>query len=148
MARPFKGGVKYPRELYGSPLYKTWGDMKTRCNNPRWKQYADYGGRGIRVCGRWDSFANFAEDMGGSWSPGMTLDRIDTNGDYTPENCRWLTRSEQQKNRRNSRVIEHQGARRTLREWADALGIKHSTLKGRYYTQPIETRSLARCLEV
>lgn len=118
--------------------------MKTRCNNPRQKEYANYGGRGIKVCERWISFANFLQDMEPTWRSGLTLDRIDTNGNYCPENCRWTTNREQQSNRRNTRVVEYLGEKRTLREWAEVLEIKHSTLKGRYYNTG--ERNLANCL--
>lgn len=118
--------------------------MKTRCNNPNVRDYANYGGRGIRVCESWDSFASFLKDMGETYRDGLTLDRIDCNGDYSRENCRWITIQEQQKNRRNTGLIEHLGEKKTLREWSHVLGIPHSTLMGRYYNYG--KRTLAECI--
>lgn len=135
----------YPKELYQGPLYKAWVQMKTRCNNSNYVEFHYYGGRGIRVCERWALFANFLEDMGPTFVEGLTLDRIDSDGDYTPDNCRWATQREQQSNRRNTRVIEYRGERRTMREWSEELDIKLTTLRGRYYNTGC--RDLALCLE-
>lgn len=85
--------------LTGSPTYNTWASMKQRCLNPNSPKYRLYGGRGITICDRWLKFENFLADMG-ERPPGLTLDRIDNDGDYEPGNCRWATSTQQIANRR------------------------------------------------
>ena len=87
------------------PIYSSWLAMKRRCINTNNPRYADYGGRGIKICERWvDSFEKFFEDMGDTYSSGLELDRIDVNGDYSPENCRWATKSTQSFNTRQHKT--------------------------------------------
>lgn len=88
--------------MHGKPVYTSWAGMFQRCYNLNNKSFPYYGGRGIRVCVKWHSFINFYEDMGDR-PKGMSLDRIDNDGNYEPSNCRWATTSEQNKNKRGSK---------------------------------------------
>lgn len=108
--------------------------MRARCERTTSDKYAYYGGRGITVCDEWKSYENFA-----SWAKehgyaeGLTLDRIDVNGMYCPENCRWVTWKEQQNNKRNTKRYEYNGESHTLSEWADVVGLPIHTLRDRVY---------------
>lgn len=104
-----------------------WRDMHRRCYDRSRKEYHRYGGRGIKVCQRWHNFENFFADMGERPS-GMSLDRIDNDGDYSPENCRWATVKEQNNNTRANRVITFNGESKSMTQWAEEVGIKVGTI--------------------
>jgi hypothetical protein len=114
----------------GSPEWFSWKNMRTRCENPGRPDWGRYGGRGIVVCDRWQDFLNFLSDMGPR-PTGTTLDRIDSNGDYEPGNCRWATDIEQQNNKRNNHRIEYAGRTQTITEWARETGLRSDTLRFR-----------------
>lgn len=115
--------------LTGTRVYKIWEAMIDRCCNPNNKNYARYGGRGIDVCEGWkSSLSNFVDDMG-SPPKGMQIDRINNNGNYAPENCRWATRSEQARNRSTSKIWYINGAEyATCTEAAKANGVTHQAI--------------------
>ena len=115
-----------------TPEYRCWQSIRDRCYNPNNRDYAMYGGRGIAVCKRWrESSAAFLADMGPKPSPEHSIDRIDNDGDYSPENCRWATPAEQARNRKSSRLLTHNGETMTVAEWAERLAIKPGTLSMR-----------------
>ena len=142
-----RGGDK---RVNGSSEYKAWDAMRQRCRNPKNKDYEGYGGRGIRVCSRWDVFANFLVDMGRKPSPQHSIDRRNGNGHYEPTNCRWATELEQARNRSNNRAV---GSSRTLKEAAEKVGIPYVTVQSRLghgwtvddaLSRPIDARHVAR----
>lgn len=111
---------------------RIWRMMKYRCNTPTSTGYDLYGGRGIRVCERWaSSFENFLEDMGEAPSDKHTIDRIDYNSNYSPDNCRWATRREQANNRRNNMNVEYQGRTQTVAMWTKELGLPRTLIYDR-----------------
>jgi hypothetical protein len=104
--------------------------MLNRCTNPADLFFADYGRRGITVCERWHDFANFLADMGDR-PDGLSIDRIDNNAGYSPENCRWATTAQQQRNRRSTRMYTHAGKTQAMTDWAAEYGIRFDTLRAR-----------------
>lgn len=129
---------------FTAPTYIAWSSMKTRCTNKKSQKWANYGGRGISFVERWSSYEKFLEDMGPSYKPGMTLDRIDNNGNYEPGNCRWATPTQQANNKRNNLVLEYGGLSLTLPQWGRKKGIKSSTMRQRYYGYKW---SVEKCIE-
>ena len=119
--------------LCDTKLYSVWGGMKSRCYNPRNREYDNYGGRGIKVCDEWkNNFVKFYEwSMNNGFSEDLTIDRIDVDKDYSPDNCRWITNKEQQRNKRNTRYLTYRGAKKSLMEWSEITGINHSTILDR-----------------
>jgi hypothetical protein len=111
-----------------TPLHRVWSTMIERCTSPKSEKWPLYGGRGIRVCERWLAFESFLADMGERPSPRHTLDRIDNDKGYEPGNCRWATQREQQRNRRNNRVLTYLGETMCLAAWADRVGLSVGTL--------------------
>lgn len=123
-----RGQIKHGKS--DTPIYRIWSQMIERCTRVTHKRYALYGGRGIYVCDRWKKFENFYADMGDR-PAGRSLDRINNDGPYSPENCAWRTPREQAINSRNAHKITLDGETLALCEWADRLGIPAKTLSNR-----------------
>lgn len=110
--------------------YRSWKDMRARCRNPNDSDYSDYGGRGITICAAWEDFATFLNDVGPR-PEGMSLDRINVNGDYEPGNVRWASDETQANNKRNNVTIEYLGERKTVSQWCRQFGIDRSKVQYR-----------------
>lgn len=112
----------------GTRLYRIWKNMRTRCYYTNFAQYKDYGGRGIIICKEWDDFKVFQEwAIKTGYNDTLTIDRIDVNGNYCPDNCRWSTMKAQNRNKRNNHLV----AGKTLAEWAEIKDIKYQTMVSR-----------------
>lgn len=117
-------GMKHTR------LYRVWGAMKERCNNPHNKSYSRYGGKGVKVCREWNDsfsvFADWAESHG--YEDGLTIDRIDNGKGYYPENCRWVTTAIQNRNYSRNHLITYHGETKCITDWAIETGINKATI--------------------
>lgn len=120
--------------LSGTPTYKSWQAMMQRCTNIHDDNYPHYGARGISVCDKWRTFEGFYEDMGDR-PDSTTLDRIDVNGNYSKENCRWATNETQQNNKRTNTRIKFNGKVQTLAQWARELNVDYELLVSRISRQ-------------
>lgn len=142
--------------LCKTPEHMAWCSMKDRCYNQNTEQYRHYGGRGIKVCERWENFfLNFLEDMGERPSIGHSLDRFpNKSGDYAPDNCRWATQLEQQNNRVDNVIITYKGISKTYSEWGRFVGINKTVLRERIccsgwsieksLTHPVRTKGVSK----
>lgn len=123
-----RGPKKYHR------IYRTWTNMKNRCNNNKYPGYKNYGGKGIIVCREWYTYKNFELwAMNNGYKEGLSIERKDNSKGYNPENCTWIEIKNQSKNRTVCNYIEHNGRKLLLSEWSKLLGIKRSTLAQRLY---------------
>ena len=135
--------LKLKHGLWGTPEYRTWMLIKRRCCNKNCVEYPDYGGRGIRVCERWsDSFESFLEDMGKRPIGRYSIERVDVNGNYCPDNCVWMELKYQSRNTRKSRMYTHNGMTMCLMDWSEYLGICYQTLQARVHLRKWEPPKL------
>lgn len=130
------------------PWYSIYTGMKSRCFNENATNYKNYGGRGITVCEEWLNVGEFAKwcELSG-YQKGLSLDRIDVNGNYEPSNCRWATPKQQANNTRRNIKITIDGVTKTLSEWADFAGISFRTVSSRYHDQGVRGIMLLRKAE-
>lgn len=126
-----------------SPTYACWNNMRARCERESARSFAAYGAAGIVVCSRWRSFQNFLADMGEK-PEGMTLDRINNDAGYSPENCRWATPRQQAENRACVNRLTFRGESLTLKQWSERTGVKRSTLAQRRYTYKWPTERILK----
>ena len=118
---------------HGTPLHRLWAGIKNRCYNPNEPKYVHYGARGIKVCPEWETNYPAFRDwcLANGYSKGLTIERIDVDGDYSPTNCVFATQKTQQNNRRNNHRITYKGETKTLAQWADYLGMTYKMLEHR-----------------
>ena len=126
-----KRGTRHGR--HGTPEYRAWMNMNRRCNNRNTSDYKNYGGRGIAVCARWQSFERFLKDMGTMPGKGYTVDRRDNDGNYEPGNCQWATKKEQNRNSRHNHLVTHGGKTLPVSVWAELMGMPRKTLSARLH---------------
>ncbi len=123
--------TKLKHGMYGTPEYRSWSGAKERCSNPNDSRFERYGGRGIKMCQRWrDSFAVFFADMGKRPAK-HSLDRIDNDGNYEPDNCRWATNTEQSRNRKQNKLLTLHGETHCIATWADMLDLDRCNIYAR-----------------
>ena len=122
-------------------IYNVWRNIHQKCLNPNNPSYKYYGGRGISFCQEWHDFMVFYKwAIESGYRPGLTIDRINNDGDYTPDNCRWVTMKVQSLNKRNIMMVEYNGKRQSLKEWSRELGFSRGVLESRIkiYGWPID----------
>ena len=128
-------------------ISRIWKGMKARCSNKNLKEFKNYGGRGIRVCKRWEKFENFYEDMKPSYEEGLTIERIHNGKGYSKRNCRWATKAEQSQNTRHCRMVEYRERRMNVMQWARELGLNRNTLIKRLNNWGVCERTFQKNLE-
>lgn len=111
------------------PLHSVWANMKDRCLNKNNHAYSCYGGRGITICDEWMDFVTFFNwAIKNGYQSGLSIDRIDVNGNYCPDNCRWATDKEQANNQRNNHIIEYNGQKHNVKQWAEIFGVTYNSI--------------------
>lgn len=133
-ATRFSGEEKRTHGQSESKVYKVWSSMKSRCLNPKDQSYANYGGRGVTICNEWMGFEAFhAWAMLSGYKPGLTIERKDNDGNYSPENCTWIPKADQSNNRRMCKQIQYHGETHTMKDWALILGVPYHRLQSRLW---------------
>lgn len=129
-------GISNNHQMTYNPVYHIWQAMISRCENPNQSHYMDYGGRGIKVCSEWHDikyFAEWANETGFVAGKNLSIERKDVNGNYCPENCCWIDRKFQARNRRNTIKFKIGNVERPLSEWAEIYDVPYKKVVSRYY---------------
>lgn len=122
-------GIEYSKSYIQPPAYGIWINLRRRCYNKK----KGYGDRGITYTPKWDTYKGFWEDMGASYEKGLSIDRIDNNGNYSKENCRWATPVQQVRNRRNTRTATINGVTKSFAEWCEQYGLAYNSARDYLY---------------
>ena len=127
--------ANHSHKMSGTRIYSEWQSMKGRCHNPNDPRYNNWGGRGIKVCDEWkEKFETFYEwAINNGYQDNLTIDRIDNDGDYTPENCRWATQQEQSRNRSTNITVTIGNVTKTLAEWCEIFELDYQVINRRYH---------------
>jgi len=142
VARSTKHGLSGGHGNY-TRLYQTWLHMRCRCLSPKSQDYKYYGERGVKICKEWEDYKAFHDwAYKNGYNDNLTLDRVDNNGDYSPENCRWATRKEQAMNQRTNRKLSLHGETKTVSEWSDITGLSSACIRNRIYRGWTEEKTL------
>lgn len=125
-------GRKKTQSFYGTRLYRIWANIKSRCTNPKYIRFEDYGGRGINICDEWKEFNNFKDwSLKHNYSDALQIDRINNNGNYGPSNCHWVKPFENSRNKRNNLFFTYKDTTLCLKDWALKLNIDYILLYNR-----------------
>jgi len=125
------GKITTKHGMTNTRIFKIWVGVRKRCTNPKCESYKHYGGRGIKISDKWNNFIDFYNDMKEGYADDLSLDRIDTNGNYEPGNCRWVTQKMQNRNRRNNYIITYNNENKTLSEWSEISKVPYHAIKYR-----------------
>lgn len=143
-----KDSCSYKHGETKTRLYQIWNMMRQRCENPKQHAFNDYGGRGIKVCCEWKDFETFRDwALSNNYNDNLTIDRINNDGNYCPENCRWTTIAKQARNRRSNRFITYKGETHCINEWCEKLKIKRYVLGNLLYQKHLSEQEAFEELE-
>jgi hypothetical protein len=121
-----------------NPIFTVWRSIKDRCENVNNIGYYLYGGRGIKLCEKWQDVNNFINDMQPSYRKGLQIDRIDNDGDYEPSNCRWATSKQNSNNRRSNKIIKYNNEKRNIKQWSELLNIPYWRLQHKLIVMSVD----------
>lgn len=147
--KEFISSAKSTHRMSGTKIYRVWRSMRRRCNASTDKAFVNYGARGITVCAEWESDFNefYKWAISNGYNEGLTIERIDNNKGYSPDNCKWIPRREQNKNRRMNHYLAYGDRKKTLQEWANEIGVNRCTLRD-YCKRYGDKQAVAKAIEM